>query len=478
MKKNCIFFILFFLHSAGFSQFYQAIHGSNHAGSLGTHNNPASALSHPKTWDMTIMGFQMRNATNLFYLERYALNSKDKQLLIFLKNGDLAKRLNNNLNLNLFNARIRLHNRFSIGMGANLRSVNNTNSSMYNFQDSLSNVNSFLFINDKNQPLKASIVNSSWFEVYGSLAYNLRETKRYIWNAGINLKANKGLFGMAVNLDNATFGRVLPNFPVYQLNDINLKYVYSANTDNWDPAKPMSTNLKNYMGTSEGGASVDFGMEWIVKDQRNIELFENKTQYNYTWKLGVSLLDIGYAKYKYGALGANITGLKYSVNGLVLSQKFDSTIIDLATFNDSVKTIARQFSNTAGRFRIAHPSRLVVNIDKPITDMISINAELNLPVSMLSSKTNYALKTLSSFTITPRMEGSYYGAYMPMTLTADGQFWVGAAAKAGPLLIGLHNILPFFQKTPYPNGGGYLAYVISPTEKIKGKRRKDVKCPK
>jgi hypothetical protein len=477
MKKSWILFVLCWLHFTGYAQFYQAIHGSNVAGSLSTHNNPASALSHPKPWDMTVMGFQIRTATNLFYLERYGYDSKDKQLLIFLKNGDFKKRLNSNINVNLLNARVRVSNRLSLGLGANMRMVNNARTSSYNFQDSLSDVNSFLLINDKNQPLQASIVNSSWLEVYGSMGYNLLETKRSILNAGINLKANKGLFGMAVNLDNVLFGRILPDYPVYQLNDINLKYVYSANTDQWDPSKPMMTNLRNYMGNSLSGGSLDLGMEWIIKDQRNIELFENRTQYNYTWKFGVSLLDVGFAQFKSGELGADIAGLKYSVNGLVLSQKFDSTVTDLAIFNDSAKTIAKQFSNIDGKFKIAHPTRFVVNIDKPITDNISINAELNLPVSLLSSKSNYSLQTLSSLTITPRMEGDYYGTYLPITFTGADNFWVGAAFKAGPLLIGLHNVLPFFQKMPYPNGGGYVAYVISPSEKLRNPKRKDIKCP-
>jgi len=80
-------------------------------------------------------------------------------------------------------------------------------------------------------------------------------------------------------------------------------------------------------------------------------------------------------------------------------------------------------------------------------------------------------------TLTPRMEEERYGIYMPMTINGDGQFWLGTAIRTGPLLFGIHNIIPFFQKTPYPNGGGYLAYIISPSEKLRKSKRKDVKCP-
>ncbi len=477
MKKSLILLILCFTLLEGNTQFYQAVHGSNFAGSLGMMNNPASALNSPKPWDITLFGFQVRNSTNLLYLERYGPTKKQEQLLAFYKNGDFKKRLNNALNLNIINTRLRVSNKTAIGFGMNVRSASNASSSTYNYQDSLSHVNSFFLINDQNQPLQASVTNSTWLELFGTIAHNLIDSKNLIWNAGISMKANKGIFGFVANLDNAVYSRIIPPYPVYQLNDINLRYIYSGNLDKWDPAKSFSTNLSNYAGSSEGGASIDIGMEWIIKDRKNIELFENKTQYNYTWKIGVSLLDLGYAQYKHGVLSGNVSGIKPNINGLILSQKFDSTITDLATFNDSVKTVVNQFNFYYGKFRVAHPTRWVINVDHTITDVFSINAELSLPASFLPAAKYYNLRTLPSLTITPRMEGSRYGAYLPLTINGEGYFWMGAAVKAGPLLLGMHNILPFFQKIPYPNGGGYLAYVISPSEKLRKAKSKDVKCP-
>jgi hypothetical protein len=477
MKTTYILLIALMGQVTALAQSYQAIHGSNFAGSLSTHTNPASGLSHPKPWDITLMGLQVGNSTNLLYLERYSLGGKDKQLLAFMKNGDFKKRLNNHLNLNILNARIRLKNRLSIGIGANIRSATNASSSSYNFQDSLSHVNSFLLINDANQPLQAKVLSSSWAEVYGNLSYNLLESKYIIWNVGANVKANRGLFGASVTLDNARYSRFIPSIPVYRMTDVNLAYTYSGNMDQWDPAQSLTKNLKNFLGNTEGGFSFDLGTEWYIKDQKQLELFESKTAYNYTWKFGVSLLDLGYTQYKHGQQSRYVSGIKSTNQVYDLSQKFDSTIIDLATFNDSLFTLVNTFNSYYRKFKIAHPTRLVVNIDRPISDVFSINAELSLPVSIFSSSKYYIMKSLASLTITPRMEGEKYGAYMPMTINSYGNFWLGSAIKAGPLLFGIHNILPFFQKTPYPNGGGYLAYTISPSEKLKKIRSRDVRCP-
>jgi hypothetical protein len=477
MKKSLLLIVTCFILQGNKAQFYQAVHGSNFAGSLGMLNNPASALASPTPWDITIFGIQARNSTNLFYLEKYGPGKSSEELLPFIKNGDFKKRLNAAINLNLVNARVKLSNHISVGMGLNFRSGNRIKTSTYNFQDSISEANSFLHINISNQPLQALVLSSSWMEPYGSMAFKIAESKNFILTAGISAKVTKGLFGLTTKLDNAFYESILPGIPVYQPTDIELQYGYSRNADEWDPSKSLLSNMKNYLGKSEGGGSFDFGVEWIVKDRKNIELFEERTQYNYTWKIGVSLLDLGYAKYKYGLLSRNASGIKLSFSGKSLFDKFDSTVNTLATFNDSLKTVVAQFSSRVGIYKVSNATRLVFNVDRTVSDLFNINAEFNLPLSIIPTDKDLQLQTLPSITITPRIEGRKYGAYLPLTINGDGYFWMGAAFKAGPLLIGMHDVLPFLQKTPYPNGGGYLAYVISPSEKLKKAKAKDVKCP-
>jgi hypothetical protein len=479
MKRSLISLILLASQLKGISQFYQAIHGSNYAGSLGVQNNPSSSLSSPNPWDITALGFQISNSSNIFYLQRYALDGKNKQLLAFFKNGDFEKNINFNSNINLFNARMRITNRLALGMGINIRTHGKGQSSTYNFQDSLSNLNSFMLINDGNQPLKASFLNSTWTEVFGNLAYNLVDAKKWIWNFGLNMKVNKGLMGIKTQLNHASFNRVLPNVPVYQLTDLDLQYTYSANLDKWDLSSSTISNLEKLVLNGEGGMSIDLGTEWFIKNLNDQDLFEQSTQYNYTWKFGLSVLDLGFSRYKNGLLNAKVKGLVRNMNVPDLALKFDSTIVDLNSFNDSLTTMVSsfQYESYFSKFKIFHPARLVINIDRPITDIFSINAEINLPASILQASSLNSFQAMSSLTLTPRIEDHRRGVYLPMTMNSQGYFWLGAAIKTGPLLLGIHNILPFFQKMPYANSGGYLAYVISPSEKLRKPKRKDVKCP-
>lgn len=476
-KRISILVVLAFGLNPSFGQQYQAVHGSNFAGSLGIMNNPASALSSPLPWDITLLGLQLKNSTNFFYIEKYDPSGKDPQLAAWIQNGEYKRRLNTQFNMNLLNTRIRTSNRSAISFGMNIRSASLGGSSTYNFIDTILLPNTFLKVNMNNQPLDAFVRSSTWAEAYGSLALNLADKKHFIWNAGATIKSNMGLAGIHASITNGQFKEyVRPVNNLYEVTTAELNYGYSANLDFWDPAASTKSNLKRYRSQSIGGTSVDLGMEWIIKDQRNIELFNNKSQYNYTWKFGLSMLDLGYANYKYGLESVKTSGVKPNINGIALARKFDSTITGLDVLNDSIQTAVGQFNTLAGEFRMSHPTRIVFNVDRQITDLIYINAELSIPIQARTGA-NMQTQDLNLLTITPRRETQKYGVYLPLSITRDGSFWIGAAVKAGPVLFGFHRV-PIGTKTSYQNGGAYLAYTISPSEKLRKPKAKIIECPK
>ena len=476
-KRISILVVLAFGLNPSFGQQYQAVHGSNFAGSLGIMNNPASALSSPLPWDITLLGLQLKNSTNFFYIEKYDPSGKDPQLAAWIQNGEYKRRLNTQFKMNLLNTRIRTSNRSAISFGMNVRSASLGGSSTYNFIDTILLPNTFLKVNMNNQPLDAFVRSSTWAEAYGSLALNLADKKHFIWNAGATIKSNMGLAGIHASITNGQFKEyVRPVNNLYEVTTAELNYGYSANLDFWDPAASTKSNLKRYRSQSIGGTSVDLGMEWIIKDQRNIELFNNKSQYNYTWKFGLSMLDLGYANYKYGLESVKTSGVKPNINGIALARKFDSTITGLDVLNDSIQTAVGQFNTLAGEFRMSHPTRIVFNVDRQITDQIYINAELSIPIQARTGA-NMQTQDLNLLTIAPRRETQKYGVYLPLSMTRDGSFWIGAAVKAGPVLFGFHRV-PIGTKTSYQNGGAYLAYTISPSEKLRKPKAKIIECPK
>ena len=69
------------------------------------------------------------------------------------------------------------------------------------------------------------------------------------------------------------------------------------------------------------------------------------------------------------------------------------------------------------------------------------------------------------------------GTLHALQVTTDGKFWVGGAAKAGPVLFGIHNMLTVISKSRAANAGLYLAVVIRPGSGPKEKEDKRLDCP-
>lgn len=80
-------------------------------------------------------------------------------------------------------------------------------------------------------------------------------------------------------------------------------------------------------------------------------------------------------------------------------------------------------------------------------------------------------------TVTPRWEKRTLGFYLPVQYNRHGNFWIGGAVKAGPLLFGTHNLLNIFSKNKYIGGGAYLAIIIRPMNFIRDARLKQYECP-
>jgi hypothetical protein len=81
-----------------------------------------------------------------------------------------------------------------------------------------------------------------------------------------------------------------------------------------------------------------------------------------------------------------------------------------------------------------------------------------------SSFTKFRTRELNLITVTPRWETIGWGAYLPVQYNTQGQVWVGAAVKMGPLVIGMHN-LKLLSKDPMLSGGAYLLLSIHPFNK-------------
>jgi hypothetical protein len=472
------FGLLFFFNGNSVAQNYQAIQGSSYAGSLGVHDNPASIVNTPFKWDVTVFGAQLKSSTNAYTIHDYSILGSPAKSKYEINSGEYSRYARLNANINLLNARIALNRKHAIAFGVNFKSYSNLSTSGYNYLDSVKNTGDFLKINPDNNNFTGNFLSSSWFEFYGSYASTIIDNESGRLNAGISVKLSRGISGAYLKLNNLQYSsNAQNNTTVYDITNASFQYGYSSNYDRWLKGNTTNQNLNNFLAYTEGGASFDAGLEYLVKTQDPTSYGNDESYFDYDWKFGLSFLDIGGNQYKYGVQSRAAFNVKTNVNNLVLDQKFDSTIKSVKTFNDSLSTIIG-LGVLGGKFTVLNPMRIVLNADRYITDAFYINATLsiNIPTSFL--KKYLAVKELNFLSVTPRWETKRLGFYLPVTFNNENQFWIGGAIKLGPLLFGVHNWANIFSKTKMQNGGGYIALTFRAPGNTGGRGDKTLNCPK
>jgi hypothetical protein len=478
MKYTSLLFIVFASSALSASaQDYHAIQGSSYAGSLGVGNNPASIVATPYKWDLTVLALQAKTATNMYTVENYSLISSAKNSAAYTNDGNYKRFTDFNFNINLLNARIALSRQHAIAFGINLRGNGRLKTDVYNYSDTLQNMHQFFGINEGNNILSGSFSGSSWVEAFATYSRTLWDDNQGRLNGGITLKGTRGIAGAFAQLTNGHAERVGTD-TAFTLQSAAARYGYSYNFDGWQNGNTTSQNLKDFVNNTRGGFSVDLGFEYLIKPQGITTINDPDNYYDYDWKIGLSLLDWGYNQYRYGNKSRSSISPASNVTDVLLDQKFDS-LTTFNNFNDSLASVVNGFSTINGKFKVHNPTRLVLNIDKPLGNDFYINADISVNLNKaLAGSRRFYTQELSFLTLTPRWETRSWGVYFPMQYNMEKQFWIGGAFKAGPLLIGVHNWANVFSRNKIQNGGAYLALIIRSPGNTGAKTDKRLDCPK
>lgn len=460
------------------AQNYHAVNGSSFAGSLGVGNNPASIVNTPFAWDIDVFSVQVKPATNAVTLHKYSLLSFGGTAEYQFDKGYFARFMQANANVNLLNARIALNRRAAIAGGINIRSYSSVKTSPYAFADTLRSARAFFLMNGGNTNYSAEMTTSSWLELFGSYAQTIVDNERSRLNAGITVKVSRGLSGAHARLVSGQVERIIENGQEkYVLKDAAASYGYSSNFDTWKKEKGSNQNLRDFVNNTEGGASFDVGVEYLIKPTVIADFNDPAERYyDYDWKIGISILDIGFNQYKYSNNSRTVRGFRGEVTDMDLDSKFKE-IHGIAGFNDSLATIVNSMGRLTGNFSVINPMRVVVNVDRYLFDAFYINADISINLSPLAGDQRLYVKETNLLAVTPRWETRNWGFYMPVLYNTEKQLRIGGAVKAGPLLLGIHNWATLFAKNRMQNGGGYLALVIRAGRDSEHKRDRKFDCP-
>ena len=456
--------ILLALPLTTLAQGYQALHGSAFTGATAVFNNPAASTDAAYKWDLTLFSSQLKISTSSSYLRNFSFKNQDSAYLT-LREGMRSQFVHANMDVSLLNFLYRIDEKHAVNIGLRARTYVHMKALPFNYADSINSLNGFLAANAQTAFLQGFATQSGWLETDLNYSQVLFENNHSKLSGGLTLQLMKGMSGVFVKLNKVSYleGKN-GNNTYYTFSNGSGSAGYSANFD--------QSSFKDFYKNSLSAVGLSLGVEYMTyNDEANAST--GNTNLNYDWKIGVSLMDLGANKFK-----ASTNSMQfYDPNALLTDSDVDRKLNgaqDMTALRDSISTIFNSSVGLTDNFSVSNPSRLIINIDKNLGNNFFINGEMSMNFYSTGSFTKLRTRELNLLTITPRWETIGLGAYLPIQYNTQGQLWIGAAFKAGPLVLGIHS-LGILKKDPTINGGAYLLLSVHPFNKRKVRGKMD--CP-
>lgn len=454
---------LFFCYTS-IAQNYHALNGSPYAGVTSVYVNPASSTNSFYKWDVSLLGGGITTSQILFQLNDINLfnpptNTNDT--LATITPHTRTRYLHNSLGGQALSFRINLGPNRAIAVSFRGRSYTHINTSkMAFYHDNTLSLQSFLNNNLKLSPLNANMVHSGFTELNLNYSQIISNTNYSKLSAGINFGLLKGVSGAQFFAKDITYTQntnAVTGSTYYTLTGGSTGYMFSKNLSDADSVGGSDRDkAKQAYKLAQTGMAFSIGAEFLVKESYDGVELNNR---NYDWKFGLSLMDLGFNKYKHtqGSATHRLPIAGSSVDTLFTQEL--GNIRRLTRLRDSLSNNFSITNRLNSEFTIATPSRLFLSIDKNLGNHFYVNGTATINLFTTKAQESGTTRELNLFTLTPRFETQLFGFYLPMQFNQQYNFWVGAALKLGPVIVGIHDI-SFFkwgkQGTQTMNGGGYF----------------------
>lgn len=437
-------------HSMAGAQGYQALHGSSFTGSTSVFNNPASIAHAVHRWELTLLSVQAKSSTNASYLQ-----NENGQRYLSMYDGYRSRFVHANMDASLLNFMYKIDEKQAVAVNFRIRNYVHSKALPFNYVDStVHSMNDFLIANRTTPFLEGFATTAGWAEADFSYARVLSRTPRSQLSGGITLQVMKNISGGFARLNKFSFlEQKSGSDTAYTFTNGSGSFAYSQSLDAETP--------KEAWKQSPLSLGLSLGIEYLIYDDE-----DEKGPLNYSWKIGASLMDLGSHSFTPSSNSRLFSDPKQNITDADADNKI-SGAADAEGMADSIATLFNNTSVITERFAISQPTRFVLNIDKRISGNFYVNGDLSMNFYSTSSYTKLRIRELNMLTITPRWETMVLGAYLPVQYNTQGQLWIGAALKLGPLTFGVHDLGLLLKKTPRPNGGGYLLLSIHPFSKAK-----------
>lgn len=280
----------------------------------------------------------------------------------------------------------------------------------------------------------------NWIEIGFTYGRVLMNNENHFLKAGITAKYLGGVSSFYFNSDNLNVRA--NNDSILNIRSPQIQYGHSATNISAgfnSSFRPDASTFGFDMGlVYEYRGNIDKFKFLKYDEDHNLKIARRRDKNKYTFKVGVSLLDVGSFKFQSAPEARN-----FSIN-----DQINLNTIKIKSLKDLDAVIADHGTYTADakQFSVALPTAFSAQVDLHLYRGFYINAMMYKPVEAFNNNADIRIHTPDYYAVTPRWESKTAGIYIPVAINNRNEISAGATLRVGPVFLGTSNLYSMLRK--------------------------------
>lgn len=439
MKRLKVFVVLLLTglsYSAGAQEMWGAAH-SNYAGQMGLDLNPASVVDAPYKWELHFLSMDAAVLNNYMFLQRNSRLIRNGVQGESIEQEKFTDRYTKSPDKYGYGSLFLKYPAFiwsSTKWGAAFHVSTRAEVSASKIPYHLAKYFKEGFDYDLQQNTNYSVKNAkaafaAWHEFGLTFGHELHNSKEHYWSAAATVNYNYGLNGFYLLLNEADY--IVPADTLLLIDNMVAEYGHAF------PDNGNGSN-NNPIARRGSGFSTTVGVQYYKN--RNDAFFDpckrGRGEKPYDYRVGFSLMDIGYIRFNKGAR-------TYAIN----NRSTDWYGIDTTSFNGWVYTDSILGANFYGKrlgardafaFTVYLPTAASIQFDYAISENLFLNATIIQRIPLSAT----AIRRSNQIAVTPRFESRRFEFSLPVSFYEMFKPRMGVALRYGIFTIGSDMISP------------------------------------
>lgn len=292
----------------------------------------------------------------------------------------------------------------------------------------------------------------AWWEISFSYATVFSRSHQNHWSAGISAGPVFGHSGAYVTGNDTRYIAYNDSILNVELLDAELGFALPVdyNNDQVDLRNPLIRGL---------GWGMDIGITWQYRERPYQKKFPGnfyvKRFEDYKFKLGISVIDIGWVRFTKNA--------ERHVYDMVSNNWIRVNELEYDNIRDEVNTVSEIFYGDPGAslkgsdIKIHLPTALSMQMDYHIADWWYVNGTFIVPAWFL----NNAIERPVVIALTPRFESRRLEVNIPVILYELRYPNIGISLRIGGLTVGSDNISGYLGLKDFTGADFYISYKVN-----------------